>query len=279
MRLTRPQISLKSLLAAVAIVAINCAAYRYLLGEQSRDGLGVLFAILPEEFVLGVIPLLEVALIGTLLCVFTRLRAFRHARQVGPRSRPAGITFFSLHFLAIGCVAALFMAEAIEIEQPAEVIPHAWLRTLGEWARSFPDVMLDCVILVVWFSGPPLLLSWIGGLLTNHCAATMTARRFRALAGMVSFGFASIALAIWVTPRPFVDEQDVDLDLRIVDNGSSRAIAGASVRLINPFHRFSIPPSALTDSEGRAQLMRVCQPTVSEPLACGSPPSRPGARG
>jgi hypothetical protein len=68
MRLPRPQISLKSSLLAIAIVAINCAAYRCLLDAQSRDGLRFLLAILPDEFVVGVIPLLEVAMIGALLC-------------------------------------------------------------------------------------------------------------------------------------------------------------------------------------------------------------------
>ncbi len=179
---------------------------------------------------------------------------FAMRSHVRPHSSPAGTTFFSLHFLALACVAAIFMPDAIEIEQAADFIPESWLEALGEWARSFPDAMLECVILGIWFSGPPLLLSWIGGLLARRCAATMTARRFRALAGMISFGFASIALSIWVTPRPFADDQDVDLDFRIVDNDSKQAISAASLRLINPFDRFSTPPSDLSDADGRTRM-------------------------
>ncbi len=254
MRLPRPQISLKHLLFAVAIVAMNCAAYRYLFGELGRDGTGSVLGIVSEDFIVGVIPLLNVVMIGSALGVVRRLRTPRCGRQFRLHSRPAGTTFFSLHFLAICCAAAAFMPEAIEIEQVAEVIPQAWLEALREWARAFPDAMLECAILGLWYSGPPLLLSWIGGLLANHCAATLSARRFKALAVTVSFGFATVALAVCVAPRPFADDRDVDLDFRIVDNESTQPIVGATLRLTDAFHPFVITACALTSANGRARL-------------------------
>jgi hypothetical protein len=177
-----------------------------------------------------------------------------HGHRVRQQSRPPATTFFSLHFLALGCVVALLIPDAIQIEQVADVIPQAWLQALGERARSFPDGLLACVILGVWFSGPPLLLCWIGGLLANRCAAKMSARRFKALAVTVSFGFASIALTIWVTPRRFAADQDVDLDFRVVDRESTQPIAGVTLRLTDAFNRFSTTPCALTTANGCARL-------------------------
>ena len=101
-------------------------------------------------------------------------------------------------------------------------------------------------------SGPALILACIGGVFAQRAAATLTGQRFRILTAMVSFGFACVALAIWVTPRPFAEDQDVDLDFRIVDNNSGEPIAAAYVRLTDPFDHLSKPPNALTRADGRA---------------------------
>ena len=74
------------------------------------------------------------------------------------------------------------------------------------------------------------------------------------MTGLVSFGFASVAMAIWVSPRPFADGLDVDLDFQIVDNDSRQPIAAAYLRMTDPFDVHAIPPAALTGPDGRARL-------------------------
>ena len=115
-------------------------------------------------------------------------------------------------------------------------------------------VILGCLIYGAFLSGPALLLSWIGGLLTRRCVATLPRRRFRAMTCLVSLGFAGVALAIAVTPQPFVHEQDVDLDFRIVDKDSGQPIRAAFLRITDPFNPTSLPPVAFTGADGCAEL-------------------------
>ena len=69
---------------------------------------------------------------------------------------------------------------------------------------------------------------------------------------LVSLGFAGVALAIAVTPQPFVDEQEVELDFQVVDKDSGQPIGAAFLRMTDPFNSNAIPPRALTGADGRA---------------------------
>ena len=82
-------------------------------------------------------------------------------------------------------------------------LPQGWLDTLGDWESALPEAMAEPVVVGLMLSGPTSLLSCIGAVLANRCAATLPARRFRVMTAMVSCGFACVALAMWVTPRPF----------------------------------------------------------------------------
>ena len=172
MRLPRPQISLKQLLFIIAIVAINCAAYRYEYENEGRFGSDSVLSDLPEGFVPGVIPLLNVALIGSSVYLTRRLRLLERRREADPRSKPAGVTYFSLHFLVLGCLVAVLMPETIAIEhvlEPLEpYVSRGWLETIDECVDAIPDPLIVPIIAGLWYSAPPLLLSCIGGLLAKR---------------------------------------------------------------------------------------------------------------
>src|SRR5580658_603314 len=99
MGLPHVQVSLRNVLLFVAIVALNCAAYRalYRVVESVPDA-GRLSPV-TRNVVIGAIPLLDVALIGTLVSVARGIRTRRRGSGGNPRFGPVGITFFSLHFL------------------------------------------------------------------------------------------------------------------------------------------------------------------------------------
>jgi hypothetical protein len=258
MRLPRPQISLKQLLFIVAIVAINCVAYRYEYENEGRLGSNSVLSDLPEGFIPGVIPLLNVALIGSSVYLTRRLCFPWRAREADPRSKPGGITYFSLHFLALGCLVAVLMPETIAIGhvlEPVEpYVSRGWLETIDECVDAIPDPLIVPIIAGLWYSAPPLLLSSVGGLLAKRCATTMTSRRFRVMTSLVTLGFAIVALAVWVAPRSFARDQNVDLDFQIVDHDSARPIAGAFLRITNALDSDSAPSGVFTDRDGRARL-------------------------
>jgi hypothetical protein len=259
MRLPRVRFTVSKLLFAVAVIAVNCGVFR--LGyEMFENALveGPSLSILPFSFV-GSLPLINVALIGTVLFVARRLRSFRGVSGANPRPAPAGVTYFSLHFLAILTVVTIFMPGAIDsyLETSSSLMDYAaksWSTVFSRFEDVFPQVVLGCLFFGVFISGPALLLSWIGGLLARRCAATLPRRRFRAITCLVSLGFAGLALAVAVTPQPFADKQDVDLDFQIVDKDSGQPIGAAFLRITDPFNSTSIPPKVFTGADGRAEL-------------------------
>jgi hypothetical protein len=133
---------------------------------------------------------------------------------------------------------------------------RTWAAVAGQTQAPIPWALFDCSILGILLSGPPLFLSWIGNLLATRCAARLPRRRFRAMTGSLSFGFACAALAICLTPWPFEDEREVALDVEVVDDVTGRPIAAAFVRLTDPFFHDPNPisPRAFTDTEGHARL-------------------------
>ena len=212
-RLPRVQISLRQLLCVVAIVALNAGVFRYVYrtaGEGAYGGFPLsdrwldysfdprhVPAIGSISFAVGFIPLLNAALIGVLQGAARRFRSSRIRPEEFTRS-PAGFTFFNVHFLALGCVILIVVTVAIATY--ALIVENS-LRTTGDrivgFFTHFGDSLtwfaLECLILCLAVSGPPLMLSWIAGFVAKRCVAKLPPRRFKVMTGLVSFGFAGVA--------------------------------------------------------------------------------------
>ncbi len=259
MHLPRVRFTVGTLLFAVAVVALNCWGFRHFFAVPVYEFGKVSYRSLPAG--VGVLPWVNVATIGTWLFTARRIRSIRHGRAANPQSYSSGVTYFSLHFLMLGGLVSLFVPDATHCVQEVldiatEFAAEAWKTAFGEPGEAVPWVILNSLILDVFISGPPLLLSWIGQGLATRCAATLPRRRFRVMTCLVSLGFASVALAIGLTPQPLDDEKEVDLDFQVVDKASGRPIAGAFLCMTDPFFPdpTSTPPRALTDTDGRARL-------------------------
>jgi hypothetical protein len=121
------------------------------------------FWILPDDFVTGVVPLFNVALIGSLNYVTRRLRSRVRGCEADSQCLQAGVAYFSVQFLAICCLASIFIPNAFATDEAirtaGEYIPPDWLQALDQFARPIPEVLLYSVVLGIWISGLPLLLS------------------------------------------------------------------------------------------------------------------------
>ncbi len=259
MHLSRVRFTVGTLLFAVAAVAANCWGFRRFYETALYIGGEIPYRVLPAG--VGILPLFNVALIGTWLFAAKRFRSLRHGRAANTRSSPPGVAYFSLHFLMLGGLVCLCMPdEILSVQDILDVatgyVAEGWGAVLGEPGGTVPWVVLDTLILGVLISGPPLFLSWIGRAIATRCAATLPRRRFRAMTCLVSFGFASAGLAIALTPQPLEEEREITLDFQVVDEVSGRPVAAAVLRMIDPFSYdpSSPPPSALTDADGRARL-------------------------
>ena len=65
----------------------------------------------------------------------------------------------------------------------------------GRMGHASAFAGFSVLILGLFAYVPQLVLCWIGHRLAKHCAATLPPRRFWALGGLVSLGFAGAALA------------------------------------------------------------------------------------
>ena len=233
MHLPRVRLTVSKLLLAIAVIAVNCGVFRlgYEMFENALVG-DELLSIQPFSFV-GSLPLINVALIGTVLFAARSLRSFRGVNEANLRPSPAGVTYFSLHFLAILTVVTILHAgrdRKVYLESLSPLMDYAakgWSTVFSRFEDIFPWVVLGCLFFGVFISGPALLLSWIGGLLARRCAAILPRRRFQAMTCLVSLGFMIMALAVAVTPQPFADQQDVDLDFQVIDKDSGQPIGAA----------------------------------------------------
>jgi hypothetical protein len=255
----------------VAVVALNCALFRFFYAWFGRDDVTARRLSLTSEFVAALVPILNVALIGSLLF------ATRHFRRVCGRNAandpppPAGGMFFSIHLLLLGVLTSLYMPGAIESYltwllgmidyAAAPVIDYAgktWNVVLESYADDYRNQVEECVILGLCFSGPLLVLMAIGAWLARRCAVALPRRRFRAMACLVCIGFVALDLTVTLTPQPFEDEQDVRLEFHVVDRNSGQQIDRAFIRITKAFPLWdeerSMPPAAFTDCAGRAQL-------------------------
>jgi hypothetical protein len=279
MRLPRPQVSLSQLFFIVVIVALNLGVFRSLYGivadvhggyPLSTDWMlaGVIGDYRPSiqsfGLAVGFIPLVNIALLGTFLYATRWLRSSRGQAAGSPRPSPAGFTFFSLHFLFLGFVVCVVMPEAITIyseivEWSMEPASEACAAYFSRFGDTLPWFVIECTIRCICISGPLLVLALMGSAFARRCAAALPRLRFRLMTGLVSFGFASAALAIALIPVEFEDEQNVALDFQVVEKGSGQPIARAFVRISDPFgfeseNRATCTPMAYTASDGCVRL-------------------------
>src|SRR5690348_3162782 len=115
MRLPRVRFRVGTLLFAVAVVAANCWAFRRICEVPIYSFGKVTYCILPAA--VGALPLVNVAVIGTLLFAASRIRSFSQGHATNPRPSVSGVTYFSLHFLMLGCLVSLFMPDAVESQR------------------------------------------------------------------------------------------------------------------------------------------------------------------
>jgi hypothetical protein len=259
MRLPRVRITVRSLILAIAVVAVNFAAFRRFYDTDRYTGGRISYRLLPAE--VGVLPLFNVALIGTWLFASGWLRRLRHGRVHDPRSSWSGVGYLGLHFLVLGWLVYQLMPDTVTIvrmglDAATECVAVAWGAVFREPNGTVPWVVVVSAMLGLILSGPPLLLSWVGQVLAKRCAATLPRWRLRVMAGLVELGFAAAALAVCLTPQPFEEELDVDVDIQVVDDVSGRPIASAFVCMTDPFalDTDATTPRAFTGADGRARL-------------------------
>ena len=208
------------------------------------------------SFAVGLIPLLNVLLIGIVRFAARWLRSARGEHAENSRS-PAGFTFFAIYFLGVSLIACMFMPAVIAtymvvVESSLERASDAFAHFCARFGDTLPFFVIECMILFVFISGPVLVTSWIGGVLGRRCVATLPRGRLRLMIGLVSLGFVSAALAIAFVPFEFAGTQNVDLDFQIVDRRSHQPIGGAFLRISNPFDPDWPDSRALTGPDGRA---------------------------
>jgi hypothetical protein len=273
------QITLRILLFFVAIVALNCGAYRFLQQAAEHPESGsprIWLSSLDRSFhraleqahraeslriqtikiAIGAIPLLNVAMIGGLLYLARRFGPYCRECESNPRVGPAAATYFSHQFLALGFVIITLMPGFAKsyLETLVPTDAGDWKGVLDHFPAAVPEFAIKGLLLGALVSAPPLLLTWLGQELARRCAATLAPRRFWFMTGLVSFGFASASLAIWFVPRTFAEERDVELLFQVVDNDPGQPIGAAAVQLSDAFDSISSPPKSLTDAGGHAQL-------------------------
>jgi hypothetical protein len=141
------------------------------------------------------------------------------------------------------------------VESAIEPLPRNWPEVF-DWYDNVSWFLLECTILCVAISGPMLFVSAIGSILARRSATRLPRSRFELMTGLVSAGFAMAALAIAFVPLPFheFEERNVALDFRVIDKASGQPIAGAFVRISNPFDPDWPAPKSLSTNDGRARL-------------------------
>ncbi len=123
----RPRISLNQLLLGVALVAMNCSVFRSVYGMVANvhNGYPLLTLLRFDDFenayppprlllsfAVGLIPLLNVLLIGIVRFAARWLRSARGEHAEDLRS-PAAFTFFAIYFLGLSWIACMFIPAVI----------------------------------------------------------------------------------------------------------------------------------------------------------------------
>ncbi len=274
MRLPCIRFTMGALLVLVAVAGLNCWAVPHFNMTPVHIMGPAWHRVMPLG--IGVLPLVNVVVIGALVLAIRRGRSVRRgvATAEGP-SLLAGATFFGLNIVLLGSL----VVSLPELNHPGFSWPivdavrdravRCWAAVAGPPGDSIAWIVFDCALLGVVVSGPPLLVSWLGGLLARRYAATVPRGRFLATAGLVELGFVAAGLSILLTPSPFAGALEVPLEVRVVDEETGKPVRGAFVAVANDFDLVSdliaygvfdiedaegAPPRAFTDADGRARL-------------------------
>jgi hypothetical protein len=262
MRLPRIRITVGHLIVAVAVVALNCWIYRVIESDERSSGRDEALWRMPEDFLISFVPLMNVVLIGSTLVAMKWLGA----ASTSGKSRPPAITFFGLHFLAIGYLFFNFVygrsgQEESFLDSYFDVVLNWWANSPEKYLPEFLQQIVnspifDDVSIAVLISGPLLVFAWIGRLIAWRFASKLSRKWFLATVGLISLGFAGIDLAIVTTPRKFEDSRQADLIFRVVDKSTGQPLEGARVTISNPFEDRSPVESAssVAGPDGLARL-------------------------
>ena len=198
----------------------------------------------------GVLPLFNLVVVSTWVCITSTLQAIRDGRAVKTRSSAWGIAYFSLQFLIVVGLVGLLMPAKIRgyqklVRPVTACAAKGWWTAFGEPGWTIPWVIFETLFVGIVVSGPLLLLSWLGQRLTARAATALPRYRFGVLVSLVSLGFASADLAIALTLQPFQDEREVALDFRVVDRMSGHPIR----RRGGPCHRSVFRSTGLNPSQ------------------------------
>jgi hypothetical protein len=255
MRRTRARLTVGTLLWCVAIVAVNCAAYRFsdeiegLLPEDVRG---------PAYFFTAWLPLFSVAIFGTAFSVSKLAQRLWTRREPALAGFSAGVTFFSVHFsvlaiLGTNHVCKGFMAFPWLLRAYERWWPLFQTGRFGIPAPTWIDVGSIAFFTII-LSGPPFLVAAIGGLLARRYARVLSPLRFRGLACAMAIGFACVMLTLLLELHPFRAEQNVEMSFCIVDQESRQPIRGAFVFISGEFWPLGHRTRAVSGPHGRAIL-------------------------
>jgi hypothetical protein len=264
----RVQITIRELLIAVSVVALNCAVARHYYPTLVSSRRSYLEWADQLEVMVGLSPLINVAMVSATVLLLRRLNSLRCGPgKIDGRSL-AEFTYFSVHLVVLGCLTCFVMPGIFNVYREflrpmTNAVDGIALRFLSEKTNPHGWLLVQCVMLGLYLSGPPIVLSYLGGMMAKRSGATLSRRRFLAMTCLVSLGFVGTALAVVVTPQPFRDYyHDVTLDFQIVDKDSGKPIGASFILIKNAFHSFVTPARALTGPDGRARL-------TPRLLACG----------
>jgi hypothetical protein len=185
-------------ISTIAVVTINLWAVLNYYPQRYKI-CGILFFEYPSF--LGAIPLAEFALVGVALTVSKPLPE----PQLDHSSHPPSFTFLSLTFLILGLLLTQFSPFHVFNSEPVtHQVSTYFIKTLPSiWGlSSCPDaviIALTCLVVGAMVSGPALLLSGIGHLLTAHFVQQPPRHHFRITPLLLILTLALADLALWLT--------------------------------------------------------------------------------
>ena len=255
MRRTRARLRVGMLLWGTAIVAANCAAYRF--SDEIEE-------LLPDDvrsyayFFPACFPLFTMAIFGTAFSLSRLIQRLWTRRQPALAGFSAGATLISVHFSVLAILGRNHVGRGFMALPWLVRAYESWVTRLSASHLGIPIPAWVNVGSLAFFtiilSGPPILVAAIGGLLTRRYARVSSPLRFRGLACAVSFGFACVTLTLLLELHPFRAEQNVEMSFRIVDKESRQPIQGAFVQISSEFGPHAQSPRALSGPNGRARV-------------------------
>ena len=193
------------------------------------------------QVLMGLSLLLNAAVIGTLWLLARKFRCCRRTETSSDRPTPPAFTFLCAHFVALGLLTGLLMPEVFNnyrqsLLSVAWFLEATWSGHRGEPLDGRIVEILKISLLILGFSGPPLLVSWLAGVAAKRASGRIPRLRFVGMTLLVSFGFAVTALAVAIAPRPFSEwREGVALDFQVVDRDSGEPIRGSFLLIRNAF--------------------------------------------